>query len=136
MPAPTGTTVLTGALTTQLVSDYRNVDKMGVFGGSAQALIQHFGKTMAIMLPHTEFERLCGRAPKVACSITTLVTAGEIQQRPGSIMLGVKGGTQVVGITRHSELRAVLLPYGVWSAMKMAAKEPIPEPDVVISKAK
>lgn len=136
MPAPTGNTVLTGTLTTQLVSDYRNVDKMGVFGGSAQALIQHFGKIMAIMLPHTEYERLSSRARKVPCVITTVVTAGEIQQRPGSIMLGVKGGTQVVGITRHSELRAVLLPYGVWSAMKKAAREPIPTPDIVISKAK
>lgn len=136
MSVSTEITTLNGPLVTQLVSDYRDVDKMGVFGGSAQALIQHFGKVMAIMLPHTEYLRLAGRSKKVQSTITGIVTAGEIQQRPGSIMLGVKGGTQIVGITRHSELRAVLLPYGIWASMKKAAREPIPEPDVVVLKDK
>lgn len=136
MSVSTEVTALDGPLTTQLVSEYRNVEKMSVFGGSAQALIQHFGKVMAVMLPHTEYLRLAGRSKKVKSAITSMVTAGEIQQRPGSIMLGVKGGTQIVGITRHSELRAVLLPYGIWASMKRAARETIPEPDVVVLKDK
>lgn len=131
MPVSTEASALNGPLTTQLVTEYRNIEKLSVFGGSSQAVIQNSGKLLMVMLPHTEYLRLAKRSKNVRSTITATVTAGELAQRPGRLLVGVKGGTEIVGITRHSDLRAVVLPYGIWASMKKAAREAIPEPDVV-----
>lgn len=115
-------------LATVWSSDYRAVDKVAVFGGSLQVMLQHFGETKAVLVPLGEYERLTRLCPKVQAPITQQVSAGDIQKRPGDSMLGVKGGGQVLGIVRYGQLKAAMLPYGVFVALKTAAGEQLPQP--------
>ena len=123
------------ALATAWSSDYRAVDKMGVFGGSLQVMLQHFGDTKAVLVPFAEYERLTRLCPKVNAAISQQISAGDIQKRPGDSMLGVKGGSQILGIVRYGQLKAALLPYAVWTELKVTVGEKLPKPPKETSEA-
>lgn len=115
-------------LDTRVVGEYRDIDKVAVFAGGAQYVLQHYGQDAAMMIPMGEYERLRTAAPKVKAPVTNTVVASDLNKRAGALLLGAKGGTQVVAIERYKTMVAVVMPYGLWVMMKQAAGERVPSP--------
>lgn len=129
MTATPVSTSPTPHLRTVKASYYRDLDKAAVFGGAAQALMLHRGLPKAVMLPIKEFERLLKYVPDGVATIGRNVAASVLGQTAGNELLEVKAGTEILGVTLHSNLRAVFLPYPLWEQMKQAAGESIPDDD-------
>lgn len=106
----------------------RRLPRHALFAGAEQYLVAFYRRDGAMCLPMQELQRLMEATGHVL-SLTPeeKVVSGEFADKISEILTDVIGGKKTVAITKHAQLKAVVIPVERWIELKKAADEPVPE---------
>lgn len=108
--------------------ELRGLSKHALFAGAEQYLIAFYRKDGAMFLPVSEGQRLLKASGQdLLIDKQDQFTSAAFQGKISQILTVVIGGKKTVAITKHAQLKALVMPVEKWINLKGVAGEPVPE---------
>lgn len=108
--------------------ELRRLSKQALFAGAEQYLVAFYRRDGAMVLPMQEGKRLMeASGNELHLEADDKITSAGFQERISEILTLVMGGKKTMAITKHAQLKALVMPVEQWINLKQAAGEPVPD---------